>query len=170
MRRREWWIAVILAVLAMVTATGCGARAEDYLAFRDGDFRAEVAGELCGIAFGALIERETGGAEEVRRVTFLSPQTLRGLVVTQTGGALTVEREGLVVGMETGQAEGLLTPLEALFSCHVPASIRKTGGKTEIVFAEDCAITLSENGIPECLSASGLEMRVVWWEEMGEGK
>jgi hypothetical protein len=150
-----------LVVLMSLLLCGCApARSEsDYLT-KGG--RGEIVGSLNGMDFSAVVAIGKNG--ENISVEYLSPTSLKGLVLTSGGGACEVRLGELCFTCEREEVEGFLLPATAFLAYGDAKSVQKEGENTVLTFPTGSVLTLSPKGEPISLSGENIDVRVVWWQ------
>ena len=152
---------LILGVLFAATACKDGSTGS-YFSYRESNFHAEIQGELNGVSFTAEIGRTGTEDGATLYVTYLSPEALNGLTVTQNaGGEVSVSLDGITPGTETVQS--LIAPLQALFEGEEILTVQKNGQTTTLQTAPDQVLTLSSH-TPLSFTSPTLTFTVLWWE------
>lgn len=164
MRKQSSLACFLLVVGMLFSLVACnGGSAGNYFSYRESNFHAEIQGELNGVSFTAEIGRT--GAEDAAAlyVTYLSPEALNGLTVTQNaGGEVSVSLDGITPGTETVQS--LIAPLQALFEGEEILTVQKNGQTTILQTAPDQVLTLSSH-TPLSFTSPTLTFTVLWWEK-----
>lgn len=124
--------------------------------------RGEVVGSLNGMDFSAVIELGKNG--ESVRVEYLSPTSLKGLILTSDKGTCEVRLGELCFSCEREEVEGFLLPATAFFAYGDAKSVQKEGENTVLTFPTGSVLTLSPKGEPLSLSSEKINARVLWWE------
>ena len=149
---------------------GCARSSEDYFAFCNSTFRAEVCVSYGTREVRAEIGRAVGeGGEEVF-VRYLSPDALADVCVRRDGAgrAVVTPADGtLAYEADAAALSGLLSPAEALLSCsHSVRSVRRESG--EVILALEDGATLVLDGADytprRITTPDGVSVTVVWWE------
>ena len=139
-------------------------------------FRAEIAGEVRGVSFSAMLVGE--GGEGTVEIAYLTPDALSGVRVRAplTADGSLGESAELSLGELSAQlpaeaAEGLLLPARILFS-HAredAATVQRTEEGYCFTFADGVALSVSAEGVPLSVCAPDLSYQIVWWErQIGE--
>ena len=119
-------------------------------------------GSLNGMEFSAVIELGKNG--EDMRVEYLSPTSLKGMVLTCDKGTCEVRLGELCFACEREEVEGFLSPATAFLLYGDAKSVQKEGENTVLTFPSGSVLTLSPKGEPISLSGENIDVRVVWWQ------
>ena len=153
---------LLIPLLALFAACGEG---EDVFAIFRGAYRADVAGEMRGVAFGAVLEAsaESDAGERTVTLTFYAPASLSGTVVTRIPDG----RLSLAVGevsVEGLSAEGFLPLLELLPTSGAVQKIELDGAGHSVVTGEGFSLTLLEDGTPIAAANATVSATIVRFE------
>ena len=155
---------LLLVVIVMSSwAVGC-APAGDTLDYLTVGGRAEVAGEMSGVAFSAVVEIAKDG--ECVRVEYLSPASLKGMVFVTKGEACEVFFGDVSFVCDPCEVAGFLRPATAFLQHGDANSVQKEGENRVLTFPTGETLTLSQNGTPISLNRDDIYLRVIWWEKI----
>ena len=124
--------------------------------------RGEVTGRMNGMEFSAVIELGKNG--ENISVEYLSPTSLKGMVLTSDGENCEVNLGEVSFSCKETEMSGLLLPATAFLAYGDAKSVQKEGENTVLTFPTGGVLTLSPKGEPISLSGEDIDVRVVWWE------
>ena len=117
---------IICVIIALLVLSGCGKIDSEVLSYAERPFRASVQGQMNGLDFCADVEvsapNESG--ERNIRIRFMSPESLRGIVVTHDGKRLGVEADG--VSIHDSAAQGWLIAAQLLIPRGQVVSIKSS--------------------------------------------
>ena len=159
-------LALTLCLLILLLSS-CGiAKKNDYLAFQNRSFTAEIQGVLNEIEFTAKITSACadGGLRDLC-VEFLSPTVLEGVKVECLGDSKARLTCGdLVLPATSEDLNGLLSPLTALLDLQTPSTVQKLDENLLLSFPNQTTLLLSPSLIPLSLDSPSVSYSVVWWE------
>jgi hypothetical protein len=139
----------LVFLLPLLLLLGACDRGEDVLTPFRGAYRADLAGKLHGVAFGAVLEADTPDGEGARvlTLTFYAPEALSGTVVTQEkDGTLSMATGGVAV--KGVHAKGFLPLLAILPTEGEIERIETDGEGHSVVTGKDFTLTLTRDGTP----------------------
>ena len=155
---------LLLVVIVMSSwAVGC-APVEDTLDYLTVGGRAEVAGEMSGVAFSAVVEIAKDG--ECVRVEYLSPESLKGMVFVTEGETCEVFLGDVSFVCDPCEVAGFLRPATAFLQHGDANSVQKEGENRVLTFPTGETLTLSSSGTPISLNRDDIYLRVIWWEKI----
>ena len=155
---------LLLVVIVMSSwAVGC-APAGDTLDYLTVGGRAEVAGEMSGVAFSAVVEIAKDG--ECVRVEYLSPASLKGMVFVIEGETCEVFLGDVSFVCDPCEVAGFLRPATAFLQHGDANSVQKEGENRVLTFPTGETLTLSPSGTPISLNRDDIHLRVIWWEKI----
>lgn len=157
-------ILLLLSLAALFVA--CGEREDVFAIFR-GAYRADVSGEMRGVAFGAVLEADAVDDAGKRTVTltFYAPSSLSGTVVTRgEDGALSLAVGDLALGQIS--AAGLLPLFELLPTAGAVKGIELDAAGHSVVTGEGFSLTLLEDGTPIAASNAVVSATIVRFERL----
>ena len=125
----------------------------------------EVTGEMSGVSFTAEIELMPN--RERVRVTYLAPETLRGLVLLSDGETCEVTLGELSFSCKACEVAGFLRPVTVFLTQGEASSVQREGENTVLTYPTGEVLTLSPSGEPISLAREDIKMRVVWWQTGG---
>ena len=155
--------ALLLSFLTLLLAffCACGEKSDLLSPFRKA-YRADLSGELHGVAFGAVLEA-TEQQEDGKRtltLTFYAPDPLSGTVVTRDEeGALSLTSGGVTVKGVRG--EGLLSLLTLLPTGGDIQSIEADAAGNSVITGEDFTLTLTREGMPIAVRTASVSATIV---------
>ena len=154
---------LLVVVLMSSWSVGCtsGWGSLDYLS--EGG-RAEVVGEMSGVAFSAVVEIAKNG--ERVRVVYLSPESLRGMVFVTEGETCEVFLGDVSFVCDLCEVAGFLRPATAFLQHGDANSVQKDGENSVLTFPTGETLTLSPSGTPISLNRDDIYLRVIWWEKI----
>lgn len=156
----KFWLIWGLLLLGLL-CTGCTPTPHtDYLAPLQGDFCADVAGEMNGVTFSALAEQKTAAdGGRALTVTFYAPESLADTVIKRAcDGEVSVSvGEVTVAGVPDGIKPlfDLFTPIGAVTDTEVTEQ-----GHTKVT-GEGFSVTLLPDGTPYLLENGSAKATVV---------
>lgn len=154
-------ILLLFFIPLLVFFGACGEKSDLLAPFR-GAYRADLAGELRGVAFGAVLEAEAPREDGARTLTltFYAPASLSGTVVKSTAdGALSLTAGGVTV--EGVQAKGFLPLLTLLPSSGDIEKIETDGAGHSIVTGKGFTLTLTRDGTPIAVESAEVSATIV---------
>lgn len=165
MRKQQRLTCFLLLLCALFSLAACNKGSTgSYFSYRKNDFHAEIRGELNGISFTAEIGQTDTEDGAILFVTYLSPEALDGLTVTQNGdGEVSVTLGEITPSGEI--AHLLLSPIKALFVGDEILAVQKNAQSTILQTAPDQTLTLSSSHTPLSFSSPSLTFSVLWWEK-----
>ena len=149
----------LLLLSCIFAASGCQST-PSHRSYREKGFRAEIAGELFGIPFGAQLSADASG----EHLTYLRPDALSHLTLHRSTDGVTLESGELSTSLPEDALAGLLSPLDALLSEHEILRIQKTEEGSRLTLSGGGTLSLTPEGIPADYVSSALRFSVVWWE------
>ncbi len=154
---------LFVVVLMSSWALGCtsGGGSLDYLS--EGG-RAEVVGEMSGVAFSAVVEIAKNG--ERVRVEYLSPESLKGMIFVTEEETCEVSLGDVSFSCDPCEVAGFLRPATAFLQHGDANSVQKEGENRVLTFPTGETLTLSQNGTPLSLEREDIHLRVIWWENI----
>ena len=152
---------LLVVVLMSLVGIGC-APARSEMEYLSSGGRGEVAGQMSGMAFSAVVELSANG--ERVQVEYLSPDALCGLTLTLLGESCEVRLGEMCFTCDRSEVADLLRPATAFLPCGEINSVQKEGENTVLTFPADGMLTLSPQGEPRALFREDIDMRVVWWQ------
>lgn len=153
---------LLVVVLMSSWAVGC-APARSGMDYLSEGGRAEVRGEMSGVAFCAVVELSKNG--ERVRVEYLAPDSLCGLILVAEGERCEVCLGDVSFACSTGEVVGFLRPATAFLLQGDANTVQRVGADTVLTFPTGGTLTLSPQGEPRYLVREDIEMRVVWWQK-----
>ena len=159
MKTRHFLLCVVVGVSLLWLGCAPARSGTDYLTTGG---RGEVTGSLNGLEFTAVIELGKNG--ESLCVEYLSPTSLKGMVLSLDGENCEVRLGDLCFTCEREEVEGFLLPATVFLLYGDAKSVQKEGENTVLTFPCGSVLTLSQKGEPIALSGESIDMRVVWWE------
>jgi len=105
---------MICVIIALLMLGGCGKIDSEVLSYAERPFCAEVKGQMHGLDFSASVQvsaRNEDGGRNIR-IQFVSPESLRGIVVTNDGKESRVDLDG--VSLKDSAAEGWMLAAQLL--------------------------------------------------------
>ena len=154
---------LLVVVLMSSWAVGCAPAGStlDYLTVGG---RAEVAGEMSGVAFSAVVEIAKNG--ERVRVEYLSPASLKGMIFVTEGETCEVFLGDVSFVCDSCEVAGFLRPATAFLQHGGANSVQKEGENRVLTFPTGETLTLSPSGTPISLNRDDIHLRVIWWEKI----
>ena len=133
---------IIFVITVLLMLSGCGRVDAEVLSYAEHSFCASVEGEADGLKFAA--ELQIGAPDERGernvRLEFLSPQSLRGIVVTRDAQATNVSLDG--VSIDNAAADGYLDVARSLIPRGQVVSIKKADDTAIATVALDSKQTI----------------------------
>ena len=154
---------LLIVVLMSSWAVGC-APAGSGLDYLSEGGRAEVAGEMSGVAFSAVVEIAKSG--ERVRVEYLSPESLKGMVFVTEGETCEVSLGDVCFSCDPCEVAGFLRPATVFLQHGEANSVQKEGDNRVLTFPTGETMTLSPSGTPLSLEREDIHLRVIWWENI----
>ena len=154
---------LLVVVLMSSWAVGC-APAGSTLDYLNVGGRAEVTGEMSGVAFSAVVEIAENG--EHVRVEYLSPASLKGMVFVTEGETCEVFLGDVSFVCDPCEVAGFLRPATAFLQHGGANSVQKEGENRVLTFPTGETLTLSPSGTPISLNRDDIHLRVIWWEKI----
>lgn len=158
-------ILLTLCLIPLLTLFGACDREKDLFAPFRGAYRADIAGEMNGVPFGAVLEADALNGDGVRTLTltFYAPASLSGTVVTQSpAGELSLAVGDLsVVGIS---AEGFLPLLHLLPVGGEVTEVSLDEAGHSVVTGEGFTLTLQEDGTPIAATNATVSATIVLFE------
>lgn len=154
----------LLLILLMLPLAACQKDEDVFAGFR-GAYRADIAGKMHGVDFGAVLEADGMNAEGERTLTltFYAPESLSGTVLTHTpAGAVSITAGGLV--LNGAGAEGFLPLLHLLPTEGAIERIALDEAGHSVVTGEGFSLTLLEDGTPIAASNATVSATIVHFE------
>lgn len=144
----------------------------DPLAYRGTGFFAEVHGKLCGVEFAALISADAGEEDARRmRVEYTAPQSVSGLYIEQSGGAVTVGYGEL--SLPGDDMAAMLTPCRMLLpgddACILSVTAEKQdGGDVTVIALSDGGRIVLDSAceFTKCIFREKDELYIDWFEPL----
>ena len=154
---------LLVVVLMSSWAVGCAPAGStlDYLTVGG---RAEVVGEMSGVAFSAVVEIAKNG--ERVRVEYLSPASLKGMIFVTEGETCEVFLGDVSFVCDPCEVAGFLRPATAFLQHGGANSVQKEGENRVLTFPTGETLTLSPSGTPISLNRDDIHLRVIWWEKI----
>ena len=154
---------LLVVVLMSSWAVGCAPAGStlDYLTVGG---RAEVVGEMSGVAFSAVVEIAKDG--ECVRVEYLSPESLKGMIFVTEGETCEVFLGDVSFVCDPCEVAGFLRPATAFLQHGGANSVQKDGENRVLTFPAGETLTLSPSGTPISLNRDDIHLRVIWWEKI----
>ncbi len=162
----------LLFCLASVVVLLCGCRGSGSatLPYRERSFRAEIRGDLNGVAVTAILEQayDADGARTIT-LTYSAPAALEGVTVTHQSGEIKFSRGDLHPALGADAVGDLCEPIAILLLREFEvASVQKRESETVLGLLGESGITLDQNGDPVRFFSPCCEMFTVWWETKGD--
>ena len=154
---------LLIVVLMSSWAVGC-APAGSGLDYLSEGGRAEVAGEMSGVAFSAVVEIAKSG--ERVRVEYLSPESLKGMIFVTEGETCEVSLGDVCFSCDPCEVAGFLRPATVFLQQGEANSVQKEGDNRVLTFPTGERMTLSPSGTPLSLEREDIHLRVIWWENI----
>lgn len=154
---------LLVVVLMSSWAVGC-APAGSGLDYLSEGGRAEVAGEMSGVAFSAVVE--IAKSSERVRVEYLSPESLKGMVFVTEGETCEVSLGDVSFSCNPCEVAGFLRPATVFLQHGDANSVQKEGDNRVLTFPTGETMTLSPSGTPLSLEREDIHLRVIWWEKI----
>ena len=159
MKTRQFLLCLVVGMSLLLCGCAPARSGTDYLTAGG---HGEVVGRVNGMEFSAVIELGKNG--ETLRVEYLSPTSLKGMVLTCDKGTCEVRLGELCFACEREEVEGFLSPATAFLLYGDAKSVQKEGENTVLTFPSGSVLTLSPKGEPISLSGENIDVRVVWWQ------
>lgn len=159
MKIRQFLLCIVVLMSCMTIGCSSVGNRLDYL---QSGGRAEIEGEMDGLAFRGVITIAAGGDEV--SIEYLAPTDLCGLVILVDGEACRVRLGDVQFNCDVSEVSGFLRPVVAFLPQGETKSVQKDGKNTVLVFPSEQTLTLSEQGEPIAFTGENLWVRVVWWQ------
>lgn len=164
--------AVVMITICIAGCKGADGTVADPLAYRGTGFFAEVHGKLCGVEFAALISADAGEGDARRmRVEYTAPQSVSGLYIEQSGGAVTVGYGEL--SLPGDDMAAMLTPCRMLLpgddACILSVTAEKQdGGDVTVIALSDGGRIVLDSAceFPKCIFREKDELYIDWFEPL----
>lgn len=157
-------ILLLFFIPLLVFFGACGEKSDLLAPFR-GAYCADLAGELRGVAFGAVLEADTPREDGARTLTltFYAPASLSGTVVKSAAdGTLSVTAGSVTV--EGVHADGFLPLLTLLPVGGDIEAIETDGAGHSVVTGEGFTLTLTRDGMPIAVKTAEVSATIVRFE------
>ena len=162
---------ICLFVLLSLCLCGCATLPQDYFAYCEKSFCAEVQGVMRGCEFSAVVSLSRESGKSCVGVRYLSPASLCGLEVSaecdqndKPIGRARLLRDGWDGDVDAETVMGVLTPVLSLLSRGEVASVRYEAGLCCLTFADGGMMVLDEEGAPKSVQNEQIELAVRWLE------
>ena len=155
---------LLFLIVLLIPFAACG-KSEDLFARFRGAYRADIAGELHGVSFGAVLEADAVSADGSRALTltFYAPESLFGTVLRQDSvGELSITA-GEVSATHV-HPEGFLPLLHLLPTEGAVKEIALDEAGHSVVTGEGFTLVLLEDGTPIAAANADASATIVLFE------
>lgn len=172
--RKLFCIAAIMLLVFIFACCGGHDDGNDCLSYEEKAFEGVFEVSTAELSFTACVKgaewQRDGGERRDVRIEFTSPRTLRGIVVTRSGGKTAVSLDGIVFEEQGGRDTfAQLSEFTCLFELTlVPISFDIEGEDTRATFKDEYGrellLLLGKNGLPKEITDGRTTVRVISYD------